>query len=94
MQPLLTKLLNLPGVEVEDYYDLGDQLILDVEAQTDRATCPRCHQDSHHVHQNHPYLVRDLSISDRTVLLRVNRRQFKGSISFLREPSICAEMKG
>ncbi|MCH9055287.1 hypothetical protein L5220_05085 [Synechococcus sp. PCC 6716] len=30
-----------------------------------------------HLHQNHWYLVRDLSISGRTVFLKINRRQFK-----------------
>ena len=77
MQPLLTQLLNLPGIEVEDYRDFSSQLILEVEAVTTQATCPRCEQISCHLHQNHWYLARDLSISGRTVFLKVNRRQFK-----------------
>lgn len=77
MQPLLTQLLGLPGIEVENYYDLGDQLILEVEAMTTQVICPRCGQVSCHLHQNHWYLARDLSISGRTVFLKVNRRQFK-----------------
>jgi transposase len=77
MQPLLTQLLGLPGIEVENYYDLGDQLILEVEAMTTQVTCPRCGQISCHLHQNHWYLARDLSMSGRTVFLKVNRRQFK-----------------
>lgn len=77
MQPLLTQLLNLAGIEVEDYTDCGGQLILEVEARTTQATCPRCQQISCHLHQNHWYLARDLSISGRTVFLKVNRRQFK-----------------
>lgn len=77
MQPLLTQLLNLPGIEVEDYTDCGGQLILEVEARTMQATCPRCEQMSNHLHQNHWYFARDLSISGRTVFLKVNRRQFK-----------------
>lgn len=77
MQPLLTQLLNLPRIEVEDFYDLGDQIILEVEATTEKATCPRCEQESWHLHQNHRYLARDLSISQRQVFLKVNRRQFK-----------------
>jgi hypothetical protein len=32
MQPLLTQLLNLDGVAVEDYRDLGEQIVLEVEA--------------------------------------------------------------
>ncbi len=77
MQPVLTQLVNLPGIEVENYTDCDGQLILEVEAMTTRATCPRCQQVSCHVHQNHWYLARDLSISGRTVFLKVNRRQFK-----------------
>jgi len=34
---------------------------------TTQATCPRCQQVSCHLHQNHWYLVRDLSISGQTV---------------------------
>ncbi len=77
MQPLLTEILNLSGVEVENYTDLGGQFILEVEALTTQATCPRCQERSCHLHQNHWYLARDLSISGRTVFLNVNRRQFK-----------------
>ena len=42
MQPLLTQLLNLPGIEVENYSDLDSELILEVEPITTQATCPRC----------------------------------------------------
>ena len=59
MQPLLTQLLNLPGIEVENYTDLGNQLILEVEAIATQATCPGCQQSSSHLHQNHWYLARD-----------------------------------
>jgi uncharacterized protein YuzE len=37
MQPLLTQLLGLPGIEVEDYHDFGDKIILEVEARTEIA---------------------------------------------------------
>jgi len=77
MQPLLTQLLGLPGIEVENFYDLGDKIILEVEASTERATCPRCGHQSTHLHQNHWYFARDLDMSHRIVLLKVNRRQFK-----------------
>ena len=77
MQPLLTQLLNLEGVAVEDYRDLGEQIVLEVEVVFDWAICPRCNQTSHNVHQNHFHLVHDLSISNRQVLLKFNRRQFK-----------------
>ena len=77
MYPLLTQLLNLPGIEVENYSDCDGQLILEVEAFTEQATCPRCNQISYALHQNHGYLARDLSISGKTVFLKINRRQFK-----------------
>ena len=77
MQPLLTQLLNLPGIDVEDYQDRGHELILEVEAGSVCASCPRCGQESQHLHQNHRYRVRDLSISQRRVFLNLNRRQFK-----------------
>ena len=77
MNLLLTQLLGLPGIEVEDYSDLGDRLILTVEAATKQATCPQCGEVSRHLHQNHDYLVRDLDMGQRQTWLKVNRRQFK-----------------
>lgn len=67
MQLLRTQLLNLAGIEVENYRDCGEQLVLEVEARATQATCPRCQQTSCHLHQKHWYLARDLSISRRTV---------------------------
>lgn len=77
MQPLLTQVLNLDGVAVEDYRDLGAEIVLQVEAIQDWSICPRCQQTSHNVHQSHFHLARDLSLSNRQVLLKFNRRQFK-----------------
>ncbi|MCL1492624.1 MAG: hypothetical protein M1G31_17960 [Pseudanabaena sp. Salubria-1] len=37
MQPILTELLNLPGIEVENYTKVADRLILEVEAKTTKA---------------------------------------------------------
>ena len=54
--------------------------MLEVEAWTDKATCPRCGSSSSNLHQNHGYWVRDLPISNRQVRLKVNRRQFKCKI--------------
>lgn len=77
MQLLLTELLNLPGIDVESYSNIGDHLILEIEAKTTCSKCPRCGEESHTVHQNHWHMARDLSISDKSVSLRYNRRQFK-----------------
>jgi len=73
---LLTQLLNLPGIVVESLRETETDLMLEVEAWTDKATCPRSSSSSN-LHQNHGYWVRDLPISNRQVRLKVNRRQFK-----------------
>ncbi len=57
MQPLFTQLLKLDGITVEDYCDLGEEVVLTVEAQTSNATCPRCGQVSKNTHQNHFHLA-------------------------------------
>ena len=79
MNLLLTELLNLPGVMVEDFRQTETELFLEVEVYAAEATCPNCAQISSHLHQNHWLLVRDLPISNRAVWLKVNRRQFKCS---------------
>lgn len=73
----MTNLLNLPGVIVENEKQTGSTLILTVRASKKTAICPRCGQSSHRLHQNQGYLVRDLPISNREVILKVNRRRFK-----------------
>jgi transposase len=73
----MTSVLNLPGVIVEDYKQTGETLILVIKSQKTTASCPVCSQSSHHLHQNYRYLVRDLPIGNKEVMLRVNRRQFK-----------------
>lgn len=81
MVPLLTELLGLPGMEVESYQVCEEGLILEVEAHAVSSICPRCGTTSHHLHQNHWHLVRDLPISHyRQTWLRVNRRQFKCAV--------------
>src|SRR4028119_555097 len=77
MKKLMTNILNLPGVIVEDYKQTAETLILVVKSQTKSSDLPLCGQCSHHLHQNYRYLVRDLPMGDREVILRVNRRRFK-----------------
>ncbi|MFB2973401.1 transposase family protein [Aerosakkonema sp. BLCC-F183] len=73
----MTKLLNLPGVIVENSKETEKTLILSVRVNQKTAVCPRCAQTSHRLHQNQGHLVRDLPIGDREVFLKVNRRRFK-----------------
>jgi len=74
---LLTKLLNLPGVIVEDSQETEDTLILFVKSDNKTPVCPRCGQTSRRLHQHQRYLVKDLPLSNREVILSVNRRRFK-----------------
>lgn len=77
MQLTLTQLLGLPGIDVEDYSELEDKMILQVEVHSPKSVCPRCLQESSHLHQNHWHFVRDLNLFDKSIVLKVNRRQFK-----------------
>ena len=51
----MTNILNLPGVIVEDYKQTESTLVLIVKSQIKTANCPRCGQNSHHLHQNYRY---------------------------------------
>ena len=73
----MTKLLDLPGVIVEDSLETEFTLILSVKLEKKDAVCPRCGQKSHRLHQNKKHLVKDLPMGNREVILRVNRRRFK-----------------
>jgi transposase len=77
VQLTLTELLGLPGIDVEDYIELENEIILQVEVHSIKSVCPRCLQESSNLHQNHWHFVRDLNLFNRTVVLKVNRRQFK-----------------
>ncbi|GAB1544153.1 hypothetical protein NUACC21_68290 [Scytonema sp. NUACC21] len=48
----MTKLLNLPGVIVEDSKEIEGTLILSVKVEKKTAICPRCGNISHHLHEN------------------------------------------
>lgn len=73
----MTQLLNLPGVIVEEGKQTEDTWIFFVKSDKKNAICPRCGRRSHRLHQNQRYLVKDLPIGNREVILSVNRRRFK-----------------
>lgn len=55
----------------------GLGLIIEVEAEVKYCTCPSCGQITNSIHQNHWRMIQDLPPSTKTVLLKINRRQFK-----------------
>lgn len=77
MKRILTQILNLSEVIVESSLKEGQTLILSVSKKVKSAVCPQCGQKSEKLHQNQRYLVKDLPIGDREVILNVNRRRFK-----------------
>lgn len=77
MNKLMTRIINLPGVVVEKIQETENTLILFVKSTNKTAVCPGCGQTSHRLHQNKRYLVKDLPLSNREVILSVNRRRFK-----------------
>lgn len=77
MKRVLTELLNLPDVVVESSLKEGKTLILSVTKKTKSAVCPQCGKKSDHLHQNQNYLIKDLPMGDKEVILNINRRRFK-----------------
>lgn len=75
MNRLMTKLINLPGVGVENSQQTEDTLILLVNSDKKTALDPRCGQKSHRLHQNQRRLVKDLPLGNREVILSVNRTE-------------------
>lgn len=73
----MTKILNLSTVIVEDRLETEETIILSVIVKNKTAVCPRGAQKSRRLHQNKTHLVRDLPITNREVILKVNRLQFK-----------------
>jgi transposase len=55
MNLLLTELLNLSGVVVEEWQQTESELMLSVEMEKAYANCPRCGEVSQHLHNNEGY---------------------------------------
>jgi transposase len=73
----MTKILNLPGVIVEESLETEETIIWAVIVKNKTAVCPLSGQKSRRLPQNKTHLVRNLPITNREVILKVNRRQFK-----------------
>jgi transposase len=55
----------------------GIGIMLQVDSISKESHCHRCGTKSHRLHQNHRYVVKDLSWGEKPVFLEINRRQFK-----------------
>jgi transposase len=74
----IDQILNLPEMKVLDCQEIeGMGIIITIEKSVNYSTCPSCRKITHSIHQNHWRMIHDLSWSERTVLLKINRRQFK-----------------
>ncbi len=75
---VLTKILGLEGMRVYSHQQHeGIGIILQVESIALLAICNSCGRKSSKLHQNHRYIVKDLSWGEQPVFLEINRRQFK-----------------
>lgn len=72
------QVLNLPGMKVLSCQEIdGLGMIIEIEAEVKYSTCPSCGKNTHSIHQNHWRMIQDLPWSTKTMLLKINRRQFK-----------------
>ena len=75
---VLTELLNIQGIKVTQISQVpGIGIILQVESIHKESHCYHCGTKSNRLHQNHRYIVKDLSWGEKPVFLEINRRQFK-----------------
>ncbi|BDI17707.1 ISL3 family transposase [Nostoc cf. commune SO-36] len=72
------QILNLPEMKVLDCQEIeGIGIVITIEKYVNYSACPSCRQITRSIHQNHWRMIHDLSWSEQTVLLKINRRQFK-----------------
>jgi transposase len=75
---VLTEILNIQGIKVVQMSQLpGIGIVLQVESINRESHCHECGTKSNRLHQNHRYVVKDLSWGEKPVFLEINRRQFK-----------------
>jgi len=78
MKVPVEEILNLPDMKVLDCQEVeGIGIVITIEKSINYCSCPNCGKITHSVHQNHWRMIHDLSWSEKTVLLKINRRQFK-----------------
>ena len=72
------EILNLPDMKVLDCQEIeGIGIVITIEKSVNYCSCPTCGRITQSIHQNHWRTIHDLPWSEKTVLLKINRRQFK-----------------
>jgi len=72
------EILNLPEMKVLDFQEVeGIGIVITIEKSVNYCSCPNCGKITQSIHQNHWRMIHDLRWSEKTVLLKINRRQFK-----------------
>jgi transposase len=72
------EIMNLPDMKVLDCQDIeGIGILITIEKSANYCSCPTCGRITQSIHQNHWRTIHDLPWSEKTVLLKINRRQFK-----------------
>jgi transposase len=75
---VLTELLNIERIKVTQMSQVPSMgIILQVESIPKESHCHNCGIKSNRLHQNHRYIVKDLSWRDKLIFLEINRRKFK-----------------
>ena len=76
MHEILTQLLAIPNYRVVEVEMTEDTITLSIESTLEGKKCPRCGRYCTDLHENHPRVVRDLSISGKACYLCFFRRRF------------------
>jgi transposase len=67
---VLTEILNIEGIKViSQSQQPGIGIMLQVDSISKESHCHRCGTKSHRLHQNHRYVVKDLSWGEKPVFL-------------------------
>jgi transposase len=78
MKFIVDEILNLPDMKVLDCQEIeGIGMVITIEKSVKYCTCPTCGKNTQSIHQNHWRMIHDLPWSEKKVLLKINRRQFK-----------------
>ena len=76
----ITKVIDMEEMKVVNYHFITDnEILIELKNKQLKSECPHCKKKAQKVHQNHWYRVRDISMMNYEVFLKINRRQFKCS---------------